>query len=47
MLQFLHVCKPLDEPEVWKQCVTGVSDEARGRALRVRHPLLPSDQTCH
>ncbi|TNY23571.1 SNF2 family N-terminal domain-containing protein [Rhodotorula diobovata] len=34
MLQFLHVCKPLDEPEVWKQCVTGVSDEARGRALR-------------
>ncbi|GAA5833205.1 hypothetical protein JCM9279_001454 [Rhodotorula babjevae] len=34
MLQFLHVCKPLDEPEVWKQRVTKVDDEARGRALR-------------
>ncbi|GAA5921661.1 hypothetical protein JCM3775_001751 [Rhodotorula graminis] len=34
MVQFLHVCKPLDDPDVWKQRVTKVDNEARGRALR-------------
>ena len=40
MLQFLHVCRPLDDADVWKQRVTRVDEEARGRALRVR-PLSP------
>ncbi|BGP40520.1 hypothetical protein JCM10449v2_004482 [Rhodotorula kratochvilovae] len=34
MVQFLHLCKPLDEPNVWRQCVASVSDEDRTAALR-------------
>ncbi|GAA6050321.1 hypothetical protein JCM3770_002961 [Rhodotorula araucariae] len=34
MVQFLHLCKPLDEPDVWRQCVANASDEDRTKALR-------------
>ncbi|GJN90882.1 hypothetical protein Rhopal_003896-T1 [Rhodotorula paludigena] len=34
MVQFLRVCKPLDQPAVWKQYVASGSDEGRNKLLR-------------
>jgi hypothetical protein len=36
MLCFLKLCKPFDEPEVWRQYVSKAGDEKRAKLLRVR-----------
>lgn len=36
MLSFLKLCKPFDEPEVWRQYVSKAGDEKRAKLLRVR-----------
>lgn len=35
MLSFLKMCKPLDDPEKWRQYVSKASDEKRAKLLRV------------
>lgn len=41
MLCFLKLCKPFDEPEVWRQYVSKAGDEKRSKLLRVRVTSRP------
>lgn len=42
MIQFLRVCQPLDEPNVWREYVAKGDDQERAKLLRVRRDLLVS-----